>query len=97
MSKYSVSIVVAIDGYVDIHVLRTFNTIEECRECMVTAIHTARNLHFSCPLVWIPDTKEHRDYNLYCVPLCDGIAEVLSDACGSAMIREVNNDNLEDQ
>ena len=89
MSKYSVSIAIAIDGYVDIHVLRTFNTIEECRDCLVQAIDTARNLHFSCPLVWIPDSKEHLDYNLYCVPLANGVAEVLIDACGSALIREV--------
>lgn len=87
--KYSVSIVVSIDGYLDIHILRAFNSVFECRECMVEAINSARNLHFACPLVWIPDTDEHMDYNLYCIPLADGVAEVLSDACGSALIREI--------
>lgn len=89
MPKYAISIAIAIDSYVDIHLLRTFNTIQECRECLVPAINTARDLHFGCPLVWIPNSKEHLDYNLYCVPLANGVAEVLIDACGSAIIREV--------
>lgn len=89
MTKYVVSIVVWIDGGVDnIHVLRFCDTLEDCHKCMADAADTCTpHLHFSSTVVWVPN--EDLNYNLYGMSNNACVAETLTDACGSASIREV--------
>jgi hypothetical protein len=87
MTKYVVSIVVFVDGDVNIHVLRICDTLEDCHKCMADVADTLRHRHFVCPLVWVPN--EDLNYSLYYTSNNACVAETLTDACGSASIREV--------